>query len=398
MRQTIVEKLQLTGFIADYMKYAQSLTDAPVEFHLGAGLTALATACGSHVIYASFGGRRAWPNLYTLLIAPSGLYRKSTSVGIAEDLIADCNPGLILSGEQSREKFLSVLKDNPNVLYPISEFSAVLAMWGRDYSAGFKEIIVDLYDNRREYSRQTMGGGKTTIKEPSLNILAASTVDWLREKLTDSDLRGGLIGRFLLLPGVNKGNEVGLNINIDTALKTRLVGFLRSINTMPQGWVDMREVLPDFNKWVHDTELRIEKDPNPSLVGFQSRVGAHALKLAVLFTISECGPRPKYMMTTTNLAKAFTLAGWLLDQASEMAETGFIKAPFEQEAQKLIALSKRNGGVTRWDAMRLLHTDKRKFDNLVSSLVERKEIIVVREGTKTKTKTVYQWNTNDKSL
>ncbi|GAG56320.1 unnamed protein product, partial [marine sediment metagenome] len=248
--KTIVEKIQPTGFIQNYCTYASSLTDAPVEFHLGAGLTALSTACGSKIVFPGYGGRRQWLNLYTLLIAPSGLFRKSTAVGIAEDIITEVDSGLVLSGEQSREKFLALLKINPNVMYPISEFAAVLSMWNRDYAQGFREIVVDLFDCRQEYSRQTLKDGKTTIHQPALNILAASTLDWLKEKLTEGDLKGGLMGRFLLITGVNKGIDRGLNPNTDKEAKGRLVDFLRSIHNLTKSWVDVSEILEQYNVWV----------------------------------------------------------------------------------------------------------------------------------------------------
>jgi len=83
LEKTIVDELSLSpdSFLGMYISFGQSLTDTPVEFLLGGGLTTLATACGSRVIFPGFGGQRLWPNLYTLLIAPSGFYRKSTASG-----------------------------------------------------------------------------------------------------------------------------------------------------------------------------------------------------------------------------------------------------------------------------------------------------------------------------
>jgi len=289
MPQNIVEKISPTGFIADYCEYASNLTDSPIEFHLGAGLTALSTACGSRVVYPGYGGRRQWPNLYALLIAPSGLYRKSTAVGIAEDIVSGVDSDLILGGEQSREKFLSLLKDHPNVLYPISEFSSVLAMWSRDYSAGFKELITDLFDCRDEYSRQTFKDGKQIVKKPSLNILAASTIEWLREKLTEGDLRGGLMGRFILIPGITRGEDKGLVPIENGKEKGGLCNFLQRIYLLPQAWVDVRPVLSEYNQWVKQIERKMEKEYSPDLIGFQSRLPSHALKLTVLFAVSEIG-------------------------------------------------------------------------------------------------------------
>lgn len=385
MSKTIIEKILPTGFIGKYLQFASSLTDAPLEFHLGAGLTALSTICGSKIIYPGYGGRRQWPNLYTLLIAPSGLYRKSTSIGIAEDLVAEVDTNLILSGEQSREKFLALLKSSPNVLYPISEFSAVLSMWSRDYSQGFKEIVVDLFDCRQEYSRQTLKDGKQTILRPALNILAASTLDWLKEKLTEGDLRGGLMGRFIIVPGTTKGEDPGLKEGYDKTTKAELVSFLKTIRDIKESWVDVKLVLTEYNEWVKKAERQMTNDFNPELLGFRSRLASHVLKLMVLFSVSDQPiPLPKYTLTNDNLQKAVILGGWLIEQASTLAETGFIKSKTEQLVQKLLGLSSRNGGVKRQDALRVMHSTAREFDIIVQTAVERGELRVEKEAGKTK--------------
>jgi len=388
--KSIIEKIELTGFLAEYLKYASSLTDAPLEFHLGAGLTALATICGSRIIYPGYGGRRQWTNLYTLLIAPSGLYRKSTAVGIAEDLIADVDTDLILSGEQSREKFLAVLKSSPNVLYPISEFAAVLAMWNRDYAQGFREIVVDLFDCRQEYSRQTLRDGKQTIHRPALNILAASTLDWLKEKLTEGDLRGGLMGRFIIIPGATKGEDTGLKLGYDKAKRAELVEFLKGIKELDQSWVDVSQILDEYNEWVRKAEKELAKDYNPELLGFQSRLASHVLKLAVLLCVSE-QPEPlgKYILNEDNLLNATTLGMWLIEQAVNLAETGFIKSKLELDVQKFLNLARRNGGVQRKDAIRIMHKTAREFDVIVQTSVEREEVRVLKEKGATKTALFY---------
>uniref|UniRef100_A0A6M3KNV5 DUF3987 domain-containing protein n=1 Tax=viral metagenome TaxID=1070528 RepID=A0A6M3KNV5_9ZZZZ len=382
--KSIVDKVGLNGFIENYVAFASNLTDAPLEFHLGAGLTALSTVCGSKIIYPGYGGRRQWTNLYTLLIAPSGLYRKSTSVGIAEDLIAEVDNELILSGEQSREKFLSLLKSNPNVLYPISEFAAVLAMWNRDYAQGFREIVVDLFDCRQEYSRQTLKDGKATIHRPALNILAASTLDWLKEKLTEGDLRGGLMGRFIIFPGVTKGVDQGLKPEYDKEARSRLVEYLKGLRKLENSWVEVRQVLTEYNEWVRKAEDSMAKDFNPELLGFQSRLASHVLKLAVLFCVSEHQePQKKYIVTNENLEKAIILGKWLVDQAVELAQTGFIKSKTEVAVQKLLTLAKRDGGIQRRLAMQNMHLTAREFDVIIQTAVERGQLRVQKEQTKT---------------
>lgn len=383
--KSIIERIEPSGFLGDYLKFASGLTDAPLEFHLGGALTALSTCCGSKIIYPGYGGRRQWPNLYTLLIAPSGLFRKSTAVGIAEDLVASVDQNLILSGEQSREKFLNLLKDHPNVMYPISEFAAVLAMWNRDYSQGFREIVVDLFDCRQEYSRQTIKDGKLTIYKPSLNVLAASTLDWLKEKLTEGDLKGGLMGRFIIIPGAMKTEDPGLNPIFDKEAKTELVDFLKLLRGLELSWVDVTNVLKEYNDWVRKAEKEMAKDFNPELLGFQSRLAAHVLKLAVLICVSnQPSPLPKYTLTSEELEKATILGRWLIDQATMLAETGFTKSKTEINVQKLLALSSQEGGIQRRIAMQKLHITCREFDIIVQTSVERGQLRVEKENSATK--------------
>lgn len=391
--KSIVDRLELQGYLASYIEYASELTDAPLAFHLGGALTSLSTCCGSRVIYPGYGGRNNWPNLYTLLIAPSGLYRKSTSVGIAEDIVSAVEPGLILSGEQSREKFLAILKETPNVMYPISEFAAILDLWAREYQAGLKALVVDLFDCRQEYSRQTLKDGKVTIQKPSLNILAASTIDWLREKLTEGDLRGGLMGRFILIPSDEKIADPGLHPKINQEKRQKLIDFLKGIHNLERSWVDVSKILTEFNEWVRRAERLMTQNPNPELLGFQSRLAAHTLKMMVLLCVSESPVSAKYVITNDQFRKGTILGKWLIDQAAGLAETGFTKSKTENSIQKLLQMAGSNSGVQRSEAIRMLHCNSREFEVIVQTAIQRGELAIMKKKSETKPSLWYKTNT-----
>lgn len=59
-------------FLGEFVRYLKSRTDAPPDFHLHAGLAALSVAAGNHV-YADGWARNIYPNLWTCVIAPSGM-------------------------------------------------------------------------------------------------------------------------------------------------------------------------------------------------------------------------------------------------------------------------------------------------------------------------------------
>jgi hypothetical protein len=104
------------------------------------------------------------------------------------------------------------------------------------------------------------------------------------------------------------------------------------------------------------------------------------LKLAVLFCVSEHQePQKKYSITNENLEKAIILGRWLVDQAGELAQTGFIKSRTEVAVQKLLTLASRDGGIQRQRAMQNMHLTAREFDTIVQTAVERGELRVEKE-------------------
>lgn len=84
----ILEVVASEGFLRSYIAFCGDLTDAPDIFHLGVGLTILGAAMGNNVRIPSYGGLDIFPNLWMVLIAPSGFMRKSTSLYQGKTLLA----------------------------------------------------------------------------------------------------------------------------------------------------------------------------------------------------------------------------------------------------------------------------------------------------------------------
>lgn len=394
----IVDKLNFDqySFLGRYINYASKLTDAPKVFHLATGLTMLAACCGSEIKFPGFGGQSYWPNLYVLLISPSGLYRKSTALGMGKDILSKVDYSLIMSGEQTREKFINKLAGHPTIFYPISEFSSMLGLWQREYMSGMKEIVTDLYDPHQVYVRETMykgEAGKIEIQKPAITILAASTIDWLRERLSEGDLRGGLMGRFLMFPGNKKGQSVGLASEEYLGEKHVIIDYLKELAKVNGSWLDVSDIREPYNQWLTAIERDIELNVNPELVGFQSRIGNHTLKLLTLIAVSECNfceSRAAVRATTSHLNQAAILAKWLMDEAGVIASTGFTRSKTEQSVQKLLILASRSGGISRSEALRALHTTAREFQTLVDTAIERKEIIATSQKDGQKSSVYYE--------
>ena len=395
--KSIVAQLDLHGWLENYISWAQGLTDACNEFHLATALTCLSSCIGSKVVFWGFGGQTQWPNLYTLLLGPSGISRKTTCIKMGQGLVAAVEPLLIADGIETREKFISYLSAQPTVLWPIAEFSAILGAWSRSYADGYKEFITDWFDPEELRHKRIIGNKKEErestirIEKAAINILAGSTLEWLREKLTEGDLKGGLMGRFLIFPHGEKGKDPGLNANPDSTKREVLINYLKAVYNMGRSWVDTRDVIDSFNAWQRKAQKKLELNYNPDTVGFQSRAVMHTLKLAVLMCVSESPvPKSKYMLTKEQLQKAIMLGDWLINEMLELAETGFSKSKTEGYIQKLLQAASHNSPIKRSDAMRLLHCTAREFDIIKFTAIQRGELRLLEHKDKTKPGEWYQ--------
>ena len=389
--KSIVDRLELTGFLAAYISFGKELTDACSEFHLATALTCLSSCIGSKVVFWGFGGQTQWPNLYTLLLGPSGISRKTTCIKMGQSLVNAVEPLLIADGIETREKFISYLSSQPTVMWPIAEFSAVLGAWSRSYADGYKEFITDWFDPEELRHKRIIGNKReerestVRIEKAAINILAGSTLEWLREKLTEGDLKGGLMGRFLIFPHGEKGKDPGLKPSPDNEKRQALVDYLKAIYQMQRSWVDTRDIINDFNAWQRKAQRKLELNYNPDTVGFQSRAVTHILKLAVLICVSESSkPLLKYVLTGEQLQKAIMLGDWLINGMIGLAETGFSKSKTEGYVQKLLEMSSSNSGVQRSEAMRKLHCTSREFDIIVQTAIQRGELLVLTPKGSTK--------------
>lgn len=377
------------NFIHDYVEFARRRTDAPLEFHLGSAFSMLAAAAGNSVTFPVFGGRTAWPNLYVLLIAPSGFFRKSTVIGMAEDILRQVDEDLVIRGEQSREALLDILSAHPVLFLPISEFSSTLALWARDYMGGMREVVTDLYDPYFKYTRK-LRKETQSIAKPALNILAASTSDWLREKLTEGDLKGGFMGRFILIQGIHKEPDPGLpNGEQDLAPQQSLVTFLKAIYNQGKRNVRAKQIKSDFDMWLKDFEFRASREQDPEFSGFYSRVGNHCLKLLALDVIAEYGPADYYEPTSQNLSRAIALTDWCISQTQEIAQTQLTLSKLEQKIQKIKTLASRGSGVTKSELLKSLHVTAKEFGGLIETATARGEVRVESIHTGGRTLTRY---------
>lgn len=197
-REPLPEPTKTDTWLDCYCDYAARITPmTPRAFHESAALWLISTAIARRLcVPMEFA--TIYPNIWTMWLAPTTLYRKSTAMDIAKSITRHVYPYLLASQEMSVEGFtdemagyepknLGKLTTEQKQRWEISrnyaaqkglildECSGLLAGAGRDYNAGLIETLLRCFDCDPEYTRTTRSQGLVIIRNASLSMLGAST-------------------------------------------------------------------------------------------------------------------------------------------------------------------------------------------------------------------------------
>lgn len=374
------------GVLGTYVMHARRLTDAPIAFHVAGGLAAMAGAVGSNVYWYGGGHREQWPNLYILLLAPSGVFRKSTSVDLPTNPLADAIPGIILDREFSPEQFIRNLAEHPTSVLKESEFGSLLERMKSSYMQGMKQRLTDLFDCQDSYDRTIRGvsgsGERIRIIRPALTILAASTLDWLVESLTETDMRSGFMPRFLFVAPTQKESEPpgGYWAEGDSQKLRAITKAFSQMAHMKRAEVSFKQVRRRIVQWsTEQTDIAESGTAPDELMGLYSRLGHHLAKLCALITVSDEGIQPAYEVTPEAAERAIAFLEWILEGTARVFDERVTFSKFEQQAQK--ALRFIGAQTERGVLLKRMKCAANELDRVLVTLKERGEIMEQTEQT-----------------
>jgi len=357
------------SFLKAYRDHAERLTDAPPIFHLWVGLSVLGAALGNACWVYAWGGRK-YPHLWIVLLADSGVFRKTTAINVGVDILREAEPARVYPSEWSFEALLNILASRPAGLLVAREFRRFMAATLRDYSVGAKEALVDLYDSPAVDERRTKGEGLVQIKNAAPALLSSTTLDWFVTSLRAEDIGGGLFSRLLVVTGKEPGEWRGLGATrcaADQEVRTSLVDHLKGLKATMTGELDFSAIKGPFNEWLRDYERRWSATCPAEMAGAISRSGTTCLKLTMAFQAS-LGPSKALSL------KAFEHARDLLDRThttmAQLVGEGISLDRYGQQRQKILKLIDERGRISHSEALRLSHLDGQAFARHIGTLKE----------------------------
>ncbi len=404
-----LDPTMLPRLLRDYLDLGSQITDAQPGMLLSAWLPFIAVNIGNRVHMLS-NCQRIYPNLWSCLIGPSSVSRKTTSIRLAEltlENLLEPLEGLpneefeaktpILSNV-TLSKLFSLLAINPERVFVHHELSGWLGEMNKHFNVGYKQAITEIYDGvNKSVHTQTR---TERIRKPSFNVVASTTEAWIYKNIRESsDQLGGFLQRFIycVIRDV-KLDEIKLELREDKGLERDLPRFGIVMQTLKNIPGDNRLCLsPDAVKVrneLYDTRYRkwFARN-NDALMSYFTRLyDGYFFKFCLIFTLLENLEALRKAQLSHNCAK-FLATLQVSDQTAwnavvlcdyYLANTiPFLEIVEEQDKlageRKLVDLlvQKYGGKARHSELLNKSHMRKREFRDCIETLLEREAVSVV---------------------
>ena len=367
------------SWIRMYLDYLRPTIDAPEQFGIATGISCLSMFCRDMHIW--FGQMKIRPNIWLAIVAPSTRYRKSVSIRIARDLMQAVEPGIKLPSSYSPSSLFDRLLENPAGIFVWGEMGGALRAFDKSHMSGFKEELTDLFECPPTWERNLRGSGNEKVENPFVGILAASTQDWLYQCLSEGDLKGGFLPRFLWVMAFSKSRFLDWPESPDPIMKENLANLLHQLTGMFQGGMTIDPEAKDtcrayFRKL--DQESQASGEMEGILAAFYGRLQDYVLKFALVYQadlqLMNYPDNPQRIITPEATEYAIALAEYLKGSISYFLNDLSYNDLMANRV-KVLKMVQVKPGITRSDLLRHSRLAKKDFDEAILTLIESEQIV-----------------------
>lgn len=282
-------KLPQENWLYQYLGFTNSL-ESPSSFHIWTGLSTISSVLNRRVWMPRDTGYNLYPNQYIIVVAESAFCRKSTAIEKAKDsffidehlinIVQDSMTPQMLTKELCKEQMI-----NPNfVLIFVTELAT---FFGADsFKTGIIPLLTSLYTCPSLYTVKTKTAGSDIIRNPCINLLGATTMDWMANNLPPDAIEGGFTGRVMFIVGDRPrlSNAFGEAPEEEKSLRPMLFNDLSKRMRSFQGgfkWTEEGRYI--FKNWY---DKRGEEE-DARIRGYAGRKQDHILKVAMCLSAGD---------------------------------------------------------------------------------------------------------------
>jgi hypothetical protein len=376
--------------LTDYELYTRQFSEAPPHFHM---FTLFATiACivgrGRYIIQ---GEDTIYPNLYCLIVAPSSLYKKTSSISLLKkwlarlEMMADRYIGQI----GSPEGLFAALKENGgDAVAFYSELGLLLGQTaGKKYMRETLELLNDLYDCPAYYSKR-LSQQLLRAENVCFNLIAASQLDSLTKYVRESDLLSGFLPRFAVVFSDKLQPHIVRRPPPDLKLQNKILQRLNDIRKFCKQHAPMelsQDAWDYFESWAMTEHANALVAP-PQLKPMYGRLETHALKFSTIIHLSR-NPASKIIDETSTMAGC-TCAELILKSYRKLVMEELTFTVNERKLKKVSDFIRNNGEIPHREVANHTRYPPRELREIIQNLHDMEKIKTKKGKRGGK---IYQW-------
>ncbi len=290
---------QTSDWIDSYLKFTEN-SEPPTTYKKWTAISLIASVL-QRKCFLDWGTFNLYPNMYIVLVGPSGRCRKGTAMGVGHKFLREL--GIPMAAEAiTREALIRNLEKAGSEgafsvgadgeIYDhnsLTIFSPELTVFLGYNNLQLLSDLTDWYDCRAPWKYETKNSGTNQINAVYVNLLGATTPDLVRSALPQDAVGGGLSSRMIFVSEWEKSKIVVFPFlsDEDLELHDKLKYDLEQIYTMSGGFEITKEFKRLYRPWREDSEKNPPFKDNPKFEGYVNRRANHVLKLCMILSASE---------------------------------------------------------------------------------------------------------------
>lgn len=304
------------NWLDSYQEYCSDF-EPPKIFQKWSAVLALSVAAG-HRVWLEEANTKIWPNLYVVLVGPSGVGKgqamrevlpmvKATNVPISPDKITVAKLTMDLASSSVKDEDLGLV--TPYLIWA-EELPSFLGMDA--YKSGKIADLTSLYDCAELWVSGTKTQGVDAIAQPYVCMLAGATASSLFDVMPPASVGQGFTSRLLFVETQHYDKRVAEKPWVEAfhgKLQTALIHDIAIIAKM-RGAMKLSDVARVYwNDFYLNRPMPQEEYGDERMQGFSARKPFYAKKLAVLLSLAERPQSGEHTMLVEahHLERAFDL-------------------------------------------------------------------------------------------
>jgi len=321
-------------------------------------------------VHIKWGYELIYPNMYVVLVGPSGRSRKGTAMNIGKDILKDIGGISVASESITREALIRKMNDSitsytdPTTRMirfhcALTAISPELSVFLGQNDVKFLADLTDWYDSADEWTYETKNVGTDKLQGICFNLLGATAPDWFSSILPQEAVGGGFTSRIIFVVEDKKKQTVAdhMPTEEELAMKKLLIKDLEKISTITGQYELTVDAKDRYIAWYEEQDKLMDKGEFPiedrRFAGYCERRATHVRKLSMAVAASQ---RQETIVELADMERSMELFK-TIEKNMHKTFSGLGSSPYSLATERILAFIEQKREVTRSEVMRQFYRD-----------------------------------------